>query len=412
MNQAVLAAGFFVAFLVAICFTPLVAWVAKYNKWVDLPGGKRTVHKKATPRAGGLAIIIAFICGITYLVLLRDGFGASFNQITSLSVWGLLLGGGVIACTGLYDDAYGLGFKKKFLFQLLVAYTMYLTGYRIEVPAFEFLAADPYLQAAFGLPLTILWYVGVINAVNLIDGLDGLAAGISLISFCSIAALFGLNGNAVLLPVGVVMAGALLGFLIYNFNPASIFLGDTGSLFVGFMIATYALQGTAHADPSLVLPIMGLVVGYPLLDTVLAFVRRFLKGKSPFAPDKDHIHHRMIKKLQCSTKMAVISLYSVHSTFCLAALVIAVNAEYFALLMMAILVLGVGFLLRKLGYLKLQYGFSLVRRRILEQLGDRVPRGSWRADVPGQAVLESIPKKNEMRPETEDEREYLVQTVE
>ncbi len=409
MNFFVLAMGFALAFVSSLILTPLVARLAKHNKWVDLPGGQRTVHIKATPRAGGIAVIITFLVGIFFLMYNGAGLSMPLGATSHPFSWALLLGAITIALTGLYDDAYGLGFKKKFLFQLVVAYGMYLAGFRVIVPEISFLDSDPYLQAALGLPLTLLWYLGVMNAVNLVDGLDGLASGVSLISFCSLAAIFALHGDVSLVPLAIAMAGALLGFLVFNFNPASIFLGDTGSLFLGFMVATYALQGTTHVNPVLAVLVMGLCIGYPLVDTTLAFVRRFVKGNSPFAPDKDHIHHRLVHRKRFSTKMSVVTLYLIHGSMAVAAIGLSLVEPVWGLLFATGALGFIALVLRWLGYLKVQRGIRLIKRRLSDEIGDRVPRGSWSGDGAVRSVLEPVPNApKKIRPEKEDERELVM----
>ncbi len=414
MNTAILAAGFVSAFITALCLTPLVARFARRKQWVDLPGGKRTVHKRPTPRAGGIAIILTFLLSTVYLVIADQFFDLPLEILSFIPSLALFIGSGIIALTGLYDDAYGLGFKKKFLFQLIVAYGMYLAGFRVEVPHFFALDADPYLQAALALPLTLLWYLGIMNAINLIDGLDGLASGISLLAFVCLAAIFALQGEALLVPLAVVMIGALLGFLVYNFNPASIFLGDTGSLFLGFMIATYALQGTIHADPLVTLVIIGLAVGYPVIDTSLAFMRRVLEGNSPFAPDKDHVHHRVLRKFNYSIRRSVFALYSIHGFLCLSAFVIAFVPVQFMILILSITFVGVGLVLKYLGYLDMQSGLVLMRERMEDLMGERVPRGNWQGSGDGAVspLLEPMPAPSKkLRPETEEDRELVVHSA-
>ncbi len=412
MNTTIYAAGFIIAFIAVLGLTPLVSRLARRNKWVDLPGGERTVHKQPTPRAGGIAIIITFLLTSVLLLLFGDDTYRFMGEDSMLASWALLLGGGTIALTGLYDDAYGLGFKKKFLFQLMVAYAMYLAGFRVEIPEMLFWEADPYMQAALGLPVTILWYIGVMNAINLVDGLDGLASGVSLISFCALGVVFGMQGNAALIPMAVIMAGALVGFLCYNFNPASIFLGDTGSLFLGFMIATYALQGAPHTDPVASLVVITLAVGYPILDTVLAFARRFLKGQSPFAPDRDHIHHRVGQLFNRSTRKAVISLYVIHGLLAMAAIAIAQVEMFELLIILSLSLIGIVVLLRQLGYMKVQRGMVLIRRRLSDQFGERVPRGQWSGDRLSHRMLDPLKQqKNNLRTEREGEREFAIHTM-
>ena len=414
MNTAVLFVGFLLTFSTVLCLTPLVARYARHKKWVDLPGGDRTIHKRPTPRAGGIAIIVTFLLGVIYFFFIERGLGFQIAVTTHLSSWAFFVGSGVIALMGLYDDAYGLGFKKKFLFQLFVAYGMYLAGFRVEVPAIWPIENDPYLQAAFSLPLTILWYLGIMNAVNLVDGLDGLASGISLIAFAGFAFIFAYKGDVMLLPLAVIMIGALFGFLVYNFNPASIFLGDTGSLFLGFVLGTYALQGPIHTNPMIALIIMGLVVGYPLMDTILAFVRRFVKGKSPFAPDKDHIHHRINKKLRISTRGTVVSLYCLQGLFCMAAITLVIAPMQYLILVLLFIGAGTGLILKRLGYLNIKQGIKLMRIRTSELMSNRIPRGNWSRSGDGAvpAVLEPVVSPaNNLQTENED-RELVSHSLE
>ncbi len=393
MSTISLITGFSLAFLAALILTPVVSSLARRNKWVDIPDGKRTVHKQPTPRAGGLAIMVAFMMGIGYFFMLRDDLLTSFGFDLYLPSLAFLLGALSIALTGLYDDAYGLGFKKKFFFQILVAYLMFVAGFRVEVASIPLLGDDPYIQASLALPLTLLWYVAVINAVNLIDGLDGLAGGISLIAFGSLALVFSANGDLRFLPIALVVTGSIAGFLVFNFSPATIFMGDSGSLFLGFMLATYTLTGTSHENPMVALVIPILAVGFPLLDTSVAFIRRILNGQSPFAPDKDHIHHRLITRFKMTVPGAVLLLYVLNATLGLMAIMLVmVDARYFALIVgVAVVMLGV--LLRKLGYLSISEGRRLVVRLARRQFGHRVPRGqqhraaktgneaeSWRSD--------------------------------
>ena len=264
---------------------------------------------------------------------------------------------------------------------------MYVAGFRVAVPDISLLASDPYLQAALGLPLTLLWYLGVMNAINLIDGLDGLASGVSIIILSAIACVGVLMGDMSLVPFVLVACGALLGFLVYNFNPASIFLGDTGSLFLGFLVATFSLQGAGSVNPLLALLVIGLIVGYPIVDTALSFTRRFLQGKSPFAPDRDHIHHRVAKWMAPSVKKSVLVLYGIQAVMCAAAVLIVIAPGYLPVFLAAVGVM-LAALLRRLGYLRVKRIITLVRRRISDQLGERVPRGAWSGDGANSSIPE------------------------
>jgi UDP-GlcNAc:undecaprenyl-phosphate GlcNAc-1-phosphate transferase len=382
MSALSLVTGFSLAFVAALILTPVVSHLARRQKWVDVPDGHRAVHRRPTPRAGGVAISAAFLMGISYFHLLHPELASAFGFSFYIPSIPFLLGALAMAITGLYDDAYGLGFKKKFFFQLVVAYLMFVAGFRVEVSSIPLLGDDPYIQASLALPLTLLWYLAVINAVNLIDGLDGLAGGIALIAFGSLAFVFSARGDLQFLPIALAAAGGIAGFLFHNFSPASIFMGDTGSLFLGFVLATYTLSGTSHDNPIIALVIPILAVGFPLLDTSVAFVRRILNGQSPFAPDRDHIHHRLIERFKMSVPGAVLLLYGLNAALGLmAVMLVIVDPRYFAGIV-ALAVLLLGFLLRKLGYLRIREGVRLVTRFVKRSLGrPRVPRGQWKPGI-------------------------------
>lgn len=412
MSISVSFAGFLGALAVVLLLTPYVARFAIRKKWVDVPGGQRTVHQRPTPRAGGLAVIAAFFAGILSAYLFGEGEWMPFASGNELTFVAFLIGGIAIALTGLYDDAYGLGFKKKFLFQLIVAYAMFLAGFRIEVPNLPWFNSDPYLNAALGLPLTLLWYIAVMNAVNLIDGLDGLASGISLTALFSLSVVFGLHGGMNLIPVAMIMGGALLGFLFYNFNPASIFLGDTGSLFIGFVLATFSLQGTSHDHALLAMVVLVLAIGFPILDTTLAYIRRLLKGQSPFAPDKSHIHHRLKRRLGLSTKQTVITLYLFNLALGTFAVLLAQSSLMYVPLILAGAAVLVAVLLRRLGYLKVQKGMKLVRHRVTDLFEEKIPRGKWERGAEPRPSLKRMVSKATGGPEKEKHSDMVAHSVE
>ncbi len=216
--------------------------------------------------------------------------------------------------TGLWDDKHGLDPKGKFFLQLIAAYLLLHAGAYLQVAELPFVEEGSEIGLAlYSIPLSIIWVVGVINAVNLIDGLDGLATGVIGIAFLACAALFGVKGELGLMAVGITMACVLLGFLPYNFNPASIFMGDSGSLFLGYLLAGYTLQGSLHSDPVLALLILPVLLGVPVLDTGMAILRRLVSDRTVFAPDRSHIHHRLVEK--GSERTAVMTLYLVGAWF-------------------------------------------------------------------------------------------------
>ena len=293
--------GSVVAFFVAWLFIPPLRLFALRMGWVDRPDGWRKRHISVTPYMGGIAIAAGFAAGLGFLLLFANQLDVAIT-VQPLGFW---IGAAIMLAVGFYDDAYGLSFKPKLFFQILAACALLLSDYRIDLP---FVSADFYATL-----LTVLWIVGVINAVNFIDGLDGLAGGVIAITFAALAFNYGLTGDLALVALAVPVIGAVAGFLCYNFNPASIFMGDTGSLFLGYMLASYALEGELHADPWLAFLIPFVAFGLPIIDMVLTVFRR-LKGKqSVWSPDHDHIHHRLCKLLPMPD--AVLVLYSVSFAF-------------------------------------------------------------------------------------------------
>ena len=283
-------------FLVSVLLTPIVKILANHIGAVDKPD-KRKVHTKPTPRLGGLAIFISFVVG--YILFLE-------NSIQTTSI---LIGCLIIVLLGIFDDIKEIKARYKLIVQILAASVVVCYGgiYLPELSAFGI----HLVFGNFGYPLAILFIVAIINAINLIDGLDGLAAGISSIYFLTISILaFMLKRLGGLdLTLSLIMLGSTLGFLVYNFNPALIFMGDTGSMFLGYIIAIIALLGyKATTVTSLFVPM--LIILLPILDTILAVLRRILKGENIGAPDKEHIHHQLLK-LNKSPRKTVFIMYGI-----------------------------------------------------------------------------------------------------
>jgi UDP-GlcNAc:undecaprenyl-phosphate/decaprenyl-phosphate GlcNAc-1-phosphate transferase len=318
MDYMIAIAGFVVALAVTALATPLVRQIALARGWVDQPDGQRKLHAAPIPAIGGIAIAIGFAVAALFC------FGAQYYlPIEGLTASPMFWACGLIMVgTGLYDDLRGLGFKSKFMVQVAVAYLLLHAGYRVDLSALPFLNGDAYDLALISIPVTILWVVGVINAVNLLDGLDGLAAGVALIAFASLGVVFGIHGDVGMVLLSVLICGALVGFLAYNFNPASIFMGDSGSLLLGYLLAAFSLAGRGHADPALALLVPVVALGLPLTDTGLSVVRRFRERRAIFAPDRDHIHHRMAKRFP--HRRAVLLLYAAAVGFGVAAAFISV----------------------------------------------------------------------------------------
>ncbi|MGN1385556.1 MAG: glycosyltransferase family 4 protein, partial [Bacillus sp. (in: firmicutes)] len=282
-------------FIASLIITPLVRKLAFKIGATDKPN-YRKVHQKIMPRLGGLAIFISFLIGMAILRPQDD-------QIGTMAV---LLGACIIVVIGIFDDMYELSAKVKFIGQILAALVVVLGGVQVD-----------YINLPFGggielgvlsIPLTILWIVGITNAINLIDGLDGLAAGVSAIALITISGMALLKGDLFVLSISAILIGSILGFLKYNFHPAKIFMGDTGALFLGFMIAVLSLSGFKNVTVlSLIIPII--ILGVPISDTFFAIIRRIVNKQPLSAPDKSHLHHCMLR-LGYSHRQTVLIIYA------------------------------------------------------------------------------------------------------
>lgn len=305
MPVIALAAGFLVSLLAALLFVPAVRRIAERVGWIDAPDGDRKVHDRAVPNVGGIAIVAAACVGIAVMTLARLELPRSISGILTVPDKLVVLGALVIALVGFWDDLKEISHRTKFAAQLIVTALAFLGGARVMV--FDGPLGDGALALAVSAVLTVVWMVGMMNAVNLIDGMDGLAAGVVTVAFLGLAGVHALGGDLGALVLVAAVCGALIGFLRYNFAPASIFMGDSGSLFLGYVLAAYALRGTSHPHPVLALVIPAVVMGIPVLDTGVSILRRKMTGKPLFFPDRDHIHHRL--QAQMSTRRAAVTLY-------------------------------------------------------------------------------------------------------
>jgi len=346
MALIVLVSGFVLSISTTILLIPVVRRIALHQGWVDYPDAQRKLHGGPIPPIGGVAIAAGFAMGLLYISLVQDTLPFDYTQ-PSIAV---LIGLGAMVGAGLYDDIRGLSFKGKLFIQVLVACFLVAAGYQIDVSHLPFVGANPFGLTMISIPLTVLWIVGITNAVNLLDGLDGLAGGVVLIAFIGLAAAFGVQGDFGLIVFAVLIAGSLLGFLVHNFNPASIFMGDSGSLFLGCLLAVYSLSGTFDVGSSgllLLVPVVAL--GLPLVDTGTSIIRRLTAGKSICAADRDHIHHRLLR--HWSQRQSVLILYGVAIWFGMAAILLAVLSPALSLSVLALTVVACGAGLRLLGSL-------------------------------------------------------------
>ena len=303
-----------VAFVITLVSTPIVKKLAFKWKAIDVPKDGRRMHKNPIPRLGGLAIIFGFAVSVVL-------FGIMTREILAI-----LCGAFIIAVMGIVDDIKSLDAKPKFFVQIIAALIVVLTGnMKISVITNPNIFSDiPYLILPDWLSIivSIVWIVFITNAVNFIDGLDGLAAGVSAIMSVSLTFIAVRLGEYYVAVVSVALMGACFGFLPYNFNPAKIFMGDTGSTFLGFILASLSINGVfkSYAIISFAVPV--LMLGLPLFDASFAMIRRLLRGESPMKADRGHLHHRLID-MGFSQKQSVFILYVISGVLGLSAIVLA-----------------------------------------------------------------------------------------
>lgn len=321
---------------------------------VDKPKDARRMHKKPTPRIGGLAMIFGFIVPLVTILVFSKISGDSqfWSQYTfaSRQTTGMFMALAIIVVMGFIDDCKDLPAKLKFVVQIAAALIVIFVG-DIKIDVFtnpNFLSDNPYwvLPEWLSVVLTVIWIVFITNAVNFIDGLDGLAAGVSAIMSVSLVFISIRVGEYPIAILGIALMGSCFGFLPFNFNPAKIFMGDTGSTFLGFMLATLSIQGVfkSYAVISFAVPL--LILGLPLFDASFAMIRRILRGESPMKADRGHLHHRLVD-MGFSQKQTVFILYAISGVLGITAVLLAENSILRALLVviaMIILVLIGGLL--------------------------------------------------------------------
>jgi UDP-GlcNAc:undecaprenyl-phosphate GlcNAc-1-phosphate transferase len=336
---------FLAATLLSRLLTPLVRSTAIAHGLIAPPSCKRHLHTTALPRLGGVAICLAFVIALGAYVPIANLTHTAFPVRTLL---GILLPASIIFFLGVYDDVRPLEAKSKIAVQSVGATALYLFGFGIHFPA-SFLGGN-FIAQALGLSLTVFWVLLITNAFNLIDGLDGLAAGSALISALALFVTALLGHNDVVAILVIALAGATLGFLPSNFYPAKIFMGDSGSLLIGFLLSAVALIGPAKTTNMGDVAIPILIFGLPILDVTLAIARRLLRGQSPFRGDADHIHHKLLK-LGLPQNQAVIALYGVTAAFGALSLIVMLHANWLAPVLAAV-VIAVFFGVRRLRYVE------------------------------------------------------------
>ena len=344
---------FFISFIITYFLTPVLIRLCMRWGILDIPHGPRSVHEEPVPTMGGVAVYISFFLPFLLLVFYNNTISRTFLLNREILI-GLFVSGSIVFGIGVYDDIKGMRPFMKLLFQCLAAVIIYCFGFKIAVVSNPF--GQPFELGIYSLPFTILWIVGVTNAINLIDGIDGLAAGVTF--FTSIAILFIAIGMGNIYTIAFVsaLAGGMLGVLKYNFPPAKIFLGDSGSMFLGFVLGAIAIRGSQKGATAVALLIPIIVLGLPLIDTILAMARRLLRGVPISAGDRQHIHHILVKSGFTKRQVAFL-LYGLCVLFGMVALLVMVMKNQFAAG-----VLGVMFLIAMVSYWVQRLGyFDIVR---------------------------------------------------
>ncbi len=343
-----IAIAFLLAFITAFVITPYTIRLAKKVGAVDIPNDRR-VNKKPMPRLGGLAVIAGFLVSVIYLVisasiegkinLLEDGL-----NVKLLGVLGGMLVLGIVC---YIDDVKDIKPLAKLAGQVIAAVIVASSGVLIDNFTIPFKENSFVLNEVFSFILTVGWIIGITNAINLIDGLDGLSSGITLISCLSLVVVFALNESPLIAIILITaLAGAIVGFLPYNFNPAKTFIGDVGSNFMGFALAIISILGVAKTYTAIVLIAPIIILALPIFDTIWAIIRRIIKSKSikgVFKADRGHLHHRLMAK-GYTQKQSVLILYGATATLGMTAIILLDSgiwkAASFALLVIAIVAIG------------------------------------------------------------------------
>ena len=341
--------AFLLAFITAFVMTPHTMRWAKKVGAIDMPNDRR-VNKKPMPRYGGLAVIAGFFISAIYLLIIMN-FENTINIFEAdrywLKLFGFFTGILVLGIVCYIDDVKGVPSGIKLMAQIVAAIIVVASGVRIGDFTIPFVNNKIVIGEPFSYVLTIGWIVGITNAINLIDGLDGLSSGVSLISCLSLLIIFSLNNSPIIATVLITaLAGAIVGFLPFNFSPAKTFIGDTGSNFMGFSLAIISILGVAKTYTAIVLIAPIIVLALPIFDTLFAIVRRVVKGKSIKAvlkPDKGHLHHRLMQR-GYTQKQAVLIMYGITAILGMFAIILLESGIWkalsFALLIVAITAIG------------------------------------------------------------------------
>ena len=322
---------------------------------------ERNVHRGEIPRLGGVGVFVASALGLSIAFAL---YGADVLGTWRAGLPVVLGGAAAVHFLGLFDDLYDLRARYKLLAQIAIALCVYFAGVRVTTISLPFVGITP-LSPSVGMLFTVLWLVGITNAFNLIDGLDGLASGAAMFALTTMFVVASINGQDGAALVTIILAGATLGFLVYNFPPASIFLGDSGSLFIGFMLAGVGLLSSQKSQTVVAVAIPVVSLGLPVFDTSLSILRRFLRGQPIFSADRGHIHHRLLM-LGHSPRKAALLLYGACAFLALGAMLLVNDSGYVALVLVVV-GLAACVAIQRLRYHEFQEFARLVRKGVRQR---------------------------------------------
>jgi len=341
--------GFLFSCGVTIFLTRWIRKQATERGALDQPN-TRSMHSDPIPRLGGLAIAMGFYFGLFFFQVIGQHF-PHYDFYIQLPSYPVLLGSFLMLLTGVFDDIKGVTPKQKLILQSVAAIVLILGGFQFDFAS--------YIEFQFGInvqwidyPITFFWILAIINAFNLIDGLDGLAAGTAVIVVTSMTFAIALSGYGADIVFVACFIGPLIGFLVFNRHPASIFMGDSGSLFLGVLLATFALPFTENVKLQFSFLVPMLALGLPILDMLVSIYRRARRGQHPFHADRDHIHHRIFRKAGLSPKRAVYEMYTISILFGVFSVFIATIDNTRTLFISLILLAAIcSLILYRLGYL-------------------------------------------------------------
>lgn len=324
-----------IALLASFLLTPYIKQLAVKIGAVDKPD-KRKVHTQVMPRLGGLAIYLATMLAIVCsMPITRD-------------LLGILLGGTWIVIVGVLDDKYSLPARVKLAGQVIAA--VILVAFDVKIEWLNNPFGGYFYLEYLSIPFTVFWVISFVNVVNLIDGLDGLAAGVSGIASITVILVAVHQGYFPVATLTAALAGGIIGFIHYNFNPATIFMGDTGSMFIGYMLAAISIFGAVKSAATIALIVPAIALGLPIMDTAFAILRRYSNGRPIFQPDKGHLHHRLLA-MGLSQRQAVLLMYGISIVLCLAAFVLAEANVYVAAVVIVLILVGVAVGAKRIGIL-------------------------------------------------------------